>query len=270
MDGFHEGERRSTYSAANFVSVGPEAGTGKGLPPPFSRERKASAAALAWSAFTVSGLPKVTRRGLPSRRKRNTQDRAPFGWTLSMKPCRAASWIAYSCSRGRAARASASVRRTRSGHWSASPPSSIAASPRETRFARVEHGTLGEMRVAEGGRDVGMAEQPGDDAKALAAIDRDRRMAMAQIVNAERPQPRRCADRLPCLVQRDRCAVQRREHPRMLAVVPGCAYMVLFLSGRWRLADGMLLGLADFVSRCGYSVEGPVIDLGAVRRRGRA
>ena len=37
--------------------------------------------------------------------------------------------------------------------------------------------------------------------------------------------------------------------------------MVLFLSGRWRLADGMLLGLADFVSRCGYSVEGPVIDL---------
>ena len=48
---------------------------------------------------------------------------------------------------------------------------------------------------------------------------------------------------------------------RLLAVVPGCAYMVLFLSGRWRLADGMLLGLADFVSRCGYSVEGPVIDL---------
>ena len=47
----------------------------------------------------------------------------------------------------------------------------------------------------------------------------------------------------------------------VLAVVPGCAYMVLFLSGRWRLADGMLLGLADFVSRCGYSVEGPVIDL---------
>ena len=29
----------------------------------------------------------------------------------------------------------------------------------------------------------------------------------------------------------------------MLAVVPGCAYMVLFLSGRWRLADGMLFGL---------------------------
>ena len=48
---------------------------------------------------------------------------------------------------------------------------------------------------------------------------------------------------------------------KLLAVVPGCAYMVLFLSGRWRLADGMLLGLADFVSRCGYSVEGPVIDL---------
>ncbi len=54
VDGFHDGERRSTYSAANFVNVGPEAGRGTGLPPPFSR---------AWSAFTASGLPSVTRRG---------------------------------------------------------------------------------------------------------------------------------------------------------------------------------------------------------------
>ena len=35
----------------------------------------------------------------------------------------------------------------------------------------------------------------------------------------------------------------------LLAAVPGCAYMVLFWSGRWRLADGMLLGLAGLVSR---------------------
>lgn len=39
---------------------------------------------------------------------------------------------------------------------------------------RVEHGALGEMRIAEGGRDVGMAEQPRDDAQA-AAVDPDRR-----------------------------------------------------------------------------------------------
>ena len=57
------------------------------------------------------------------------------------------------------------------------------------------------MRVAEGGRDVGMAEQPGDDAKSLAAVDRDRRVRMAQIVNAELPEARRFADPLPCLVQ---------------------------------------------------------------------
>ena len=31
MDGFHDGERRSTYSAENFASVGPEAGRGRGL-----------------------------------------------------------------------------------------------------------------------------------------------------------------------------------------------------------------------------------------------
>ena len=45
LDGFQDGEGRSTYSAANFVSVGPEAGRGMGLPPPFSWARKASAAA---------------------------------------------------------------------------------------------------------------------------------------------------------------------------------------------------------------------------------
>ena len=61
-----------------------------------------------------SGLPSVTRRGVPSRRNRNTQDRAPLGWTRSMKPCRAVSWMAYSRSCGRAASASASVRRARS------------------------------------------------------------------------------------------------------------------------------------------------------------
>ena len=31
MDGFHEGERRSTYSAANFVNIGPEAERRTGL-----------------------------------------------------------------------------------------------------------------------------------------------------------------------------------------------------------------------------------------------
>ena len=47
VDGFHAGERRSTYSAANFDSVGPEGGGGRGLPPPFSRARNAIAAARA-------------------------------------------------------------------------------------------------------------------------------------------------------------------------------------------------------------------------------
>ena len=47
-----ECERRSTYSAANFVSVGPETGKGTGLPPSFSRARKAGAAARFSSAFT--------------------------------------------------------------------------------------------------------------------------------------------------------------------------------------------------------------------------
>ena len=74
------------------------------------------------------------------------------------------------------------------------------------------------MRIAEGGRDVGMAKQTGDDAQALAAVDRDRRMGMPQIVNAQPRQPRRHADRVPCLVQRDGCAVRtipeaRREAP---------------------------------------------------------
>ena len=58
VDGFHAGERRFTYSAANFVSVGPEGVGGRGLPPPFSR---------AWSAVTAPGLPSMTRRGLLSR-----------------------------------------------------------------------------------------------------------------------------------------------------------------------------------------------------------
>ena len=63
-------------------------GKGTGLPPPLSRARKASAAARAWSAFTASGLPSVTRRGVPSRRKWNTQDCAPLGCTRSMNPTR--------------------------------------------------------------------------------------------------------------------------------------------------------------------------------------
>ena len=35
---------------------------------------------------------RLAERGAPSRRNWNTQDRAPFGWTRSMKPCRAVSW----------------------------------------------------------------------------------------------------------------------------------------------------------------------------------
>ena len=46
------------------------------MPPPLSRARNASAEARAWSAFTVPGLPRATRHGLPSRRLWNTQDRA--------------------------------------------------------------------------------------------------------------------------------------------------------------------------------------------------
>ena len=40
-----------------------------------------------------------------------------------------------------------------------------------------------------------MAEQPGDDAQALAAVDRDRRVGVPQVVHAQRRQPRRRADR---------------------------------------------------------------------------
>ena len=69
------------------------------------------------------------------------------------------------------------------------------------------------MRIAEGGLDVGMAEQPGDDAQALAAVDRDRRERMPEIVNAQPWKPRRHTDRVPCLVHRDRPAARRREHP---------------------------------------------------------
>ena len=43
----------------------------------------------------------------------------------------------------------------------------------------VEHGTLGKVRIAEGGLDVRMAEQPGDNANALTVVDYDRRMAVA-------------------------------------------------------------------------------------------
>ena len=49
----------------------------------------------------------------------------------------------------------------------------------------IEDGVLGKVRIAEGGRDVGMAEQPGGDAQALAAADRDRRMAMTVIPKSE-------------------------------------------------------------------------------------
>ena len=109
MDGFHEGERRSTYSVANRASVGPEAGGGMDRPPAFSRASNASAAERAWSAVIVPTLPSVTRRGLPSRRNRSAQDRDPPGWTRSMNPRSVSSWIAYSRSRGCAASAMASV-----------------------------------------------------------------------------------------------------------------------------------------------------------------
>ena len=132
MDGFHDGERRSTYSAENFVSVGPEAGRGTGLPPPFSRAREEC----------ERGGPRLVglhRAGLAER------DAARL----------------------------------------AVAPETEHPGPRTVRL----------------------------DAKPLAAVDRDRRMAMTEIVNAQRPQPRRCADRVPFPVHRCRSAAGRREHP---------------------------------------------------------
>ena len=55
------------------------------------------------------------------------------------------------------------------------------------RAARFEHGTLGKMRIAEGGLDVGMAGQSGNDAQAPAAAGRDRRVAVPQIVKGGLP-----------------------------------------------------------------------------------
>ena len=55
---------------------------------------------------------------------------------------------------------------------------------------------------------VGMAEQSGDDAQALAPADRDRRVRMSQIVNAQRRQSRRRADRVPFLVHRSQAPPQ--------------------------------------------------------------
>ena len=52
-------------------------------PPLFSRASGANVAARVWSAVTV---PKVTRRGLSSRRSRSTQNLDPPGWTRSMNP----------------------------------------------------------------------------------------------------------------------------------------------------------------------------------------
>ena len=60
----------------------------------------------------------------------------------------------------------------------------------------IEHGALGKVRIAEGGLDVGMAEQSSDHAQTLAPADRDRRVAVSQIVNAEWPQSR---DRTDCV-----------------------------------------------------------------------
>ena len=57
----------------------------------------------------------AARRALPSRRNRNTRDRAPFGWTRSMRPCSEVSWMTCSRPCGRAASASTSFRRARSG-----------------------------------------------------------------------------------------------------------------------------------------------------------
>ena len=72
VDGFRDLERHLTHSSANFVSFGPEARSGTVFLPPFSRASKASAVARTCSAFTASGLPSLIRRGVPSRRKRNT------------------------------------------------------------------------------------------------------------------------------------------------------------------------------------------------------
>ena len=47
----------------------------------------------------------------------------------------------------------------------------------------------------------------------LAAVDRDRRVRMPETVNAVPRQYHRRADRVPCLVHRDRPAAWRAEHP---------------------------------------------------------
>ena len=84
VDGFHEDEHRSTYSAANFASVGPEAGRGTGLPPPFSRARKASAAPRARSALTATAIVIfalfVVVRSLPFVSVATSASRAPHRW----------------------------------------------------------------------------------------------------------------------------------------------------------------------------------------------
>lgn len=91
----------------------------------------------------------------------------------------------------------------------------MSARPRETRLAASNTDPLGKVCIAEGGLDVGMAEQPGDEAQAqaLAAVDRDRYVGVPEVVNAQRRKSRLYADRVACLVDRCSPAVGQRETP---------------------------------------------------------
>ena len=105
VDGFHEGERRSTYSAANFASVGPGIGKGKGT----------TAALLA---------REEGERGGPRAVRLDAEHEALQGGIVDRVYSR--SWLGHE--RERIGQAGAQP-------WPFSPPSSMSARPREPRFA---------------------------------------------------------------------------------------------------------------------------------------
>ena len=189
VDGFHRGERRSTYSAANALSVGPEGGGGKGSVPArlAGEERERRGAGLV--GLHRAGLAEHDSARLAVAAEAEHPGPRTVGLDAEHEALqdgivdRVFALAGSGRMRDRIGQAAAL------GHGSRPPAVEHVGKPARDPVRGLEHGPLGEMRVGERGLDVGMTEQPGDDAKALAAVDRDRRERVAQVVDAERHKP---------------------------------------------------------------------------------